>query len=589
MLIVMRSKASFLTILLCFVATSGLAAPTTATLETARDKSLAYLILQQNGDGSWGTTQSEKVRVTATVLDTFRKYNVSGLIYRRGINWLANAEATSIDAQARQVFTLATLDISSDIDKLLNQGILTSNGTLWGPLDSYRYTTLDSSLALQALALAQPGYDISAVLSYLKSRRNTSAADSVIGSGWGFCDSRFNVKDVSRVISSSQMLLFLNRLGGSHWGQSADRAAAHWLALQQQDGGAISDNDLQADVETALAVQALGYAKDVSGAAAPVLPSYETGLEYLLSRQNSIGDIDSDIYKTALAAQAWFNQAQALTDTDSDGIPDSVEAILGTNPNVVDIDYLEPGNGDYFDDTSGGLCFFEIVKDKYARIQLDTKAGVMELSSGEVPAGMTLRPNVRRLTGRPTAIGNYSLSYRIVRNDGSYYFGTAHIRVVNPDSDTDNDGMSASYEATYSSILSDLNSNDAGMDSDGDGITNFQEYIMGSNPTLTDSDGDGMPDGWEVRLGLDPNVNDAQGDIDGDTITNINEYLNGTNPIPLCGDLSDDTYVDLTDLIKALQVLSGMNITPNLNGDCNGDSQIGPHEAFTILQLISGN
>jgi len=67
-------------------------------------------------------------------------------------------------------------------------------------------------------------------------------------------------------------------------------------------------------------------------------------------------------------------------------------------------------------------------------------------------------------------------------------------------------------------------------DSDGDGLTNEEEYARGTNPNNPDSDGDGMPDGWEVTYGLDPLANDASGDKDGDGYTNLKEYKAKTNP-----------------------------------------------------------
>jgi Zn-dependent metalloprotease len=47
---------------------------------------------------------------------------------------------------------------------------------------------------------------------------------------------------------------------------------------------------------------------------------------------------------------------------------------------------------------------------------------------------------------------------------------------------------------------------------------------------LVDTDGDGMPDWWETKYGLDKNVNDAGLDKDGDGYTNLEEYKAGTLP-----------------------------------------------------------
>ena len=41
-------------------------------------------------------------------------------------------------------------------------------------------------------------------------------------------------------------------------------------------------------------------------------------------------------------------------------------------------------------------------------------------------------------------------------------------------------------------------------DSDGDGLTDLAEFILGTNPAKADSDGDGIPDGVEIQDGTDP-------------------------------------------------------------------------------------
>jgi hypothetical protein len=65
-------------------------------------------------------------------------------------------------------------------------------------------------------------------------------------------------------------------------------------------------------------------------------------------------------------------------------------------------------------------------------------------------------------------------------------------------------------------------------------ITNLAGSTTSAVATLTvsvaDIDGDGMPDVWELAHGLKPNLNDAGLDADGDQMTNLSEFIAGTDP-----------------------------------------------------------
>ncbi len=155
--------------------------------------------------------------------------------------------------------------------------------------------------------------------------------------------------------------------------------------------------------------------------------------------------------------------------------------------------------------------------------------------------------------------------------DGTLYLQTAYgVTAIDTEGDTDADGMLQWWERLYGGDLA------AATDSDGDGLTNLQEYTYRTNPLLTDtdgdglsdsrevkttktkplvadsdkdglsdglevnthgtdpllidSDGDGLDDGREIALGLDPDdEDDATADNDSDGYSNSDEIFSGTD------------------------------------------------------------
>jgi uncharacterized repeat protein (TIGR01451 family) len=99
------------------------------------------------------------------------------------------------------------------------------------------------------------------------------------------------------------------------------------------------------------------------------------------------------------------------------------------------------------------------------------------------------------------------------------------------DPDDDEDGIPDVYENSHG-FLNPWNPADGNLDEDRDGLTNRQEFDLGTEPDDADSDNDGIPDGYEaaspVLSPLDPS--DATLDSDGDGFTNLQEYLARTDP-----------------------------------------------------------
>ena len=71
-----------------------------------------------------------------------------------------------------------------------------------------------------------------------------------------------------------------------------------------------------------------------------------------------------------------------------------------------------------------------------------------------------------------------------------------------PARDTDMDGVPNWWETQNGFDPGD--NSDANHDSDSDGLSNYQEYLLGTNPNNADTDGDGVSDGAEVANGTNP-------------------------------------------------------------------------------------
>ena len=189
--------------------------------------------------------------------------------------------------------------------------------------------------------------------------------------------------------------------------------------------------------------------------------------------------------------------------------------------------------------------------------------------------------------------------------------------VVN-DYDADNDGLPDDLENS----IDCLDPNDADTDDDGildgveDGNQNGTVDALETDPCLTDTDGDGIQDGTEIGLtwadispdtdltkfieDLDPETRtdplkiDSDGDGINDGLEDINH--NGrvdpgeTHPDAMSGDINDDGFVNLSDVVIALQAIVGMDSSQNISeaADVNGDGVIGLAEAVYAIQHSAG-
>ncbi|MCW3006938.1 MAG: hypothetical protein JWP17_1564, partial [Solirubrobacterales bacterium] len=130
-------------------------------------------------------------------------------------------------------------------------------------------------------------------------------------------------------------------------------------------------------------------------------------------------------------------------------------------------------------------------------------------------------------------------------------------------------------------------------DSDGDGLSDAMEKLLGTNRLRSDSDGDGIPDAYEVGHRLNPRlVSDAAADIDGDGLSNRNEYLVAADPRVV--DTNHDGITDGQEdsdgdgVPNAVEQRLGLNpSTPVSRG--GGDASAPPAASVTTTKVKDGD
>lgn len=185
-------------------------------------------------------------------------------------------------------------------------------------------------------------------------------------------------------------------------------------------------------------------------------------------------------------------------------------------------------------------------------LTVDTNFTITEITNSWAATVTELEPYKYMLKGTYTSVipagGSVSLGFNGVKDGDpviSDYSLTEVIvdeSVINSINNNDNKN-----DKLYSNCIewSEL------PDSDGDGLPDEYEELIGTNMYLTDSDVDNLPDGYEVLiLGSDPlnantyssTINDADYDNDSDGLSNYQEYLANSDPTK-----ADSDYDGLND------------------------------------------
>jgi hypothetical protein len=251
-------------------------------------------------------------------------------------------------------------------------------------------------------------------------------------------------------------------------------------------------------------------------------------IQYGLNPLSASTHIDTDADGASDYVEYVSGTDPTNTDTDGDGIPDGWEMQYGLSPVTASADNDEDGDDatDYQEYVAGTDPTSPDTDDDGLRDGWEIQYGLNPLS-----ASTDNDPDNDGLT-----------------NIEEYDIGGAG---TNPkDWDTDNDQMPDGWEVdnnldplVYNRNVDadgegltdyqeyDLGSDPNAIDTDNDGADDYLEYLSGTNLLLTDSDGDGMRDGWELQYGLPAMSYSAGLDSDNDGVTDYTEFLSGTNPI----------------------------------------------------------
>ncbi len=265
-------------------------------------------------------------------------------------------------------------------------------------------------------------------------------------------------------------------------------------------------------------------------------------LQQLTTPKTTLPGIDTDSDGLSDTEENKIKTNPLLIDSDKDGIPDNEE--VGSNPNLpLDsdkdgvIDALDP------DDDNDGLP--TILEGKLGTNHLLTDTDQDGFSDSEEVGRNSKRPLDTDGDGIINALDTDDDDDGILSNE-EILLGTNFLLA-----DSDGDGLSDSIEigeliekpldTDQDGIIDALDSNN-NNDQDNDGLSDQTEALLNTNPTKADTDGDGINDLKEVGNNINsPLDSDLDGiidaldtsndsDTDNDGLTDAQEKKFGSNP-----------------------------------------------------------